>query len=69
MKTYTTIQGDMWDSIAYSQFGSSTLADKLMNANQKYVGYFIFPAGIQILIPDLDRAKEVQNPPWRDSVG
>ena len=23
MKTYTTKQGDMWDSIAYSQLGST----------------------------------------------
>ena len=29
MKTYTTIQGDMWDSIANTQMGDAAYADKL----------------------------------------
>ena len=33
MKKYTTVQGDMWDSIAYAQLGNADYADKLMNAN------------------------------------
>lgn len=32
-KTYTTIQGDMWDSIAFSQLGSEAYTDRLMNLN------------------------------------
>ncbi len=30
MKTYTTVQGDMWDSIAYRQLGSTDYTDKLL---------------------------------------
>ena len=33
MKTYTTVQGDMWDMIAYKQLGSVALTDRLMWAN------------------------------------
>ena len=33
MKTYTTIQGDMWDSIANTQLGDAAYAGKLMDAN------------------------------------
>ena len=36
MKTYTTVQGDMWDSIAYKQLGDTAHTDKLMNANLRY---------------------------------
>ena len=32
-KTYTTIQGAMWDSIAFSQLGSAAYTDRLMNLN------------------------------------
>ena len=28
-KTYTTVQGDMWDSIAYKQLGSTSYTDQL----------------------------------------
>ena len=49
-KTYTTVQGDMWDSIAYAQLGSTDHTDKLMNANLQYRKYYIFPAGI-VLTP------------------
>ena len=45
-KTYTTIQGDMWDSIAFSQLGSEAYTDRLMNLNPQYLGYYTFPAGI-----------------------
>ena len=40
-KTYTAVQGDMWDSIAYSKMGSVAYTDKLMRANQEHAGYYI----------------------------
>ena len=45
-KTYTTVQGDRWDSVAYKQLGSCAYAPNLMAANPKHLGYFVFPAGI-----------------------
>ena len=53
-KTYTTVQGDMWDSIAYSKIGSVAYTDKLMRANQEHAGYYILPAGITLTLPDVD---------------
>ena len=35
-KTYTTIQGDMWDKIAYEQMGSVLYTDKLVKANIRH---------------------------------
>ena len=36
MRTYTTVQGDMWDSIAYTQLGDEAYTDRLMNLNRQY---------------------------------
>lgn len=68
MSTYTTKQGDMWDSIALSQYGSISDVDTLMMANTKYIGTYIFPAGIVLDIPEIDSDNSVSNatlPPWQ----
>lgn len=67
MKTYRTIQGDMWDSVAYKQLGSSVYTDKLMRLNPQHRDIYIFPAGIELLLPDIDKtAKTADNlPPWK----
>ena len=44
-KTYTTISGDMWDQIAYTQMGSVLHTDKLIKANADYAAMFIFLPG------------------------
>lgn len=59
--TYTTISGDMWDSIAYSQLGSVDYTGQLMALNMKHIDYFIFPAGIVLQLPEVDKQK-VANP-------
>lgn len=66
MKTYTTVQGDMWDSIAYTQLGSVNHTDKLMNANLKYREYYTFPAGIVLVLPDVaEESIGDMLPPWK----
>lgn len=69
MSTYTTKQGDMWDSIAYLQLGGVNHADKLMNANPGYLDYFIFPAGIELDIPAVSTTIKGSMPPWREVQG
>lgn len=69
MKTYRTVQGDMWDSIAYSQVGGTKYTDQLMNANQRYREYYIFPAGILLTIPDTVEPASDSLPPWRKVAG
>lgn len=64
-KTYTTVQGDMWDSIAFSQLGSTSYTDKLMNLNQQYIGFFTFPAGIVLNLPDPIIEVDDNLPPWK----
>ena len=65
MKTYTTVQGDMWDSIAYAQLGSTDHTDKLMNANLRYREYYTFPAGIVLVLPEIPKSTSDTLPPWK----
>lgn len=65
MKTYTTIQGDMWDKIAYTQLGDTAHTDKLMNANLRYREYYTFPAGIVLVLPDVPENTSSTLPPWK----
>lgn len=67
MKTYTTTQGDMWDSIAYAQLGSVSHTDKLMNANLQYREYYTFPAGIVLVLPDIPGDTSDTLPPWKQA--
>ena len=64
-KTYTTAQGDMWDSIAHKQLGSYLHTDKLMNLNQQYREYYTFPAGIVLTLPEITEAASDSLPPWK----
>lgn len=68
-KIYTTIQGDMWDSIAFSQLGDVAYTDKLMNLNQQYREYYTFPAGIVLHLPDMAEEPSSSLPPWKQVAG
>lgn len=68
-KTYTTVQGDMWDSVAFSQLGSTAYTDKLMNLNTRYREYYIFPAGITLALPEAVADVDASLPPWKQVVG
>lgn len=64
-RLYTTVQGDMWDSIAFSQLGSVSHTDKLINSNRSYREYYIFPAGIVLTLPEITPAVADSLPPWK----
>lgn len=67
-KTYTTVQGDRWEKIAFSQLGSCALAPRLMEANSQYLNYFVFPAGIVLTLPDIETKTSSTLPPWKKVV-
>lgn len=66
---YVTSQGDMWDSIAYSQLGDVAYTDNLMTLNPAYIGYYVFPAGITLTLPDVSAEPVSSLPPWKQVVG
>ena len=67
MSTYTTKQGDMWDTIALSQYDTLDAMSALMYANTQYIGTYIFPSGIVLNIPEIDDDNKILSsdlPPW-----
>lgn len=68
MKTYVTQQGDQWDYIAWKVLGSSDFVEPLINANRNHIDTFIFKAGVELAIPDIEeQTKTTSLPPWRRS--
>lgn len=64
--TYTTVQGDMWDSIAAARLGGTRHTDRLIAANLDYRDYYIFPAGIVLVLPEVPEVQaESALPPWK----
>jgi len=64
-KTYVTVQGDMWDVIAHQEMGSTSHTDKLITANMARCNTFIFPAGVELTIPDVPTPPPGGMPPWK----
>lgn len=64
-KTYTTIQGDMWDSIAYKVYGKEAYMSKLLEANEELREVAVFPSGVKIICPEADAETSRILPPWR----
>jgi phage tail protein X len=66
-KKYITSQGDMWDAVAHTQMGSCSHTGLLMAANSTaaLLQYYIFPAGVELSIPDIPSTMPTALPVWR----
>mgnify|MGYP002740472077 FL=1 len=66
MTKYSTIQGDMWDLIAYKVYGNERYINLLLEANQEHRNTAVFSAGVVLACPDIppDTLPEFL-PPWR----
>ncbi|MEA5145414.1 MAG: tail protein X [Candidatus Limiplasma sp.] len=66
--TYTTVEGDAWDLIAYKVYGAERYADHLMAHNFPLLDTFIFDSGVVIKTPPLPtKLSDNVLPPWRRS--
>ena len=65
LNTYTTIQGDMWDTIAYKVYGSEVGMNALLEANQEYADVVVCPANIVVQVPEYTAPETSNLPPWR----
>ena len=65
-RKYVTVQGDMWDGIAHKQLGDVKYMDLLMQANTQYLDTYIFSAGVELVIPEVETAETSSGlPPWK----
>ena len=68
MVTIRTKSGENFDSICYKQYGSSKYLPDLMSANPQHLETFIFPAGIELTVPEIEVEKAKTNlPSWYSS--
>lgn len=65
VRTYTTVSGDTWDYIAYKTLGDERLASQFIEANIEHVETVIFPAGVQLKIPEIEEPISTNLPPWK----
>lgn len=65
-RTYTTIQGDAWDTIAYRLWGEERHMDRLIQTNVDHADVLIFPAGVKLFVPDAPARRSYlkELPPW-----
>lgn len=64
-RTYTTVQGDTWDAVAYRLWGDEFLMAELLQANPGHADVLVFPAGVLLTVPDVQpRADEKELPVW-----
>ncbi|MCM3632930.1 tail protein X [Paenibacillus camelliae] len=63
--TYTTIQGDMWDSIAHKVYGSESNMVQLMQANPQHTTTTVFSAGVVLTVPSIPEPVDSSLPPWK----
>lgn len=67
MRTYTTIQGDTFDLIAYKLYpklGREKLTSLLIDANPEHISTVIFSAGIVLNIPEVSVPASSSLPAW-----
>ena len=63
--TYTTVQGDCWDLLAYRFYGDEKYMRYLIEANWPLIDVLVFSAGTEIVIPDLPEDVDEDAPFWR----
>lgn len=62
--TYLTVAGDSFDAIAFKLLGSEKRAVDLIKANPDHVQTFLFDAGIELTIPEVETKSE-KILPWK----
>ena len=65
MATYTTKSGDMWDLIAYKQLGNTSYTDLPINAILEHKGTYLFPSGVVLTLPEIEKPINNLLPPWK----
>lgn len=66
MATYTTIQGDTWDMIAYRLFGNEAYMEEMMMENLPYIDTLVFSSGTVLSVPELQEGQDEDVPFWRE---
>lgn len=68
-RVYITQSGQTWDQIALELYGDEHHCETIMDANPDKLDYLIFPAGVELKLPEDESFLETQlsenYPEWR----
>lgn len=64
-RIYITVQGDMWDYIAWKFYGDETYIGLLFSGNPQFLDIAVFSAGTRLYIPELPEQTDEELPEWR----
>lgn len=62
---YRTVQGDMWDGMAFKLYGEAKFMTLLLNANPAHAAVSVFSNNIVLNVPELPADTSSSLPPWR----
>lgn len=62
---YITTQGDTWDFISFKVYGEEHYIDKLIQYNSTYRDMTIFPANVELVIPEIEIESVDTLPIWK----
>lgn len=63
---YVTKSGQMWDEIAFEVYGDCRYVENLYAANRDKLKFFVFPAGIELELPEVEtETAKIKVPSWR----
>lgn len=64
-RIYRTLQGDVFDAIAFRLWGDEHMAHHLIAANPAVADVLVFPAGVELIVPDVQPVTTVPGlPAW-----
>lgn len=64
-RMYTTVQGDMWDYIAWKFYGNEKYISLLFSGNPDLLEISVFSAGTKVYIPEPPEELDEDMPEWR----
>jgi phage tail protein X len=68
-RVYLSTQGDVWDLIAIRAYGTKRgnehLMYRLLEENWPLREVVVFPAGVPVIIPEINIETEIQLVPWK----
>ncbi len=61
---YITKTNDTWDLIAFKVLGDEKYTSHLLESNPQFSKIVFFPAGVALIIPEIEKSKTGVEPPW-----
>ena len=62
---YTTVQGDTWDMISLSLYGTPHRVSELISCNPDYSDVLIFDGNIELSVPVIAENATTTLAPWK----